>query len=181
MITTPWPWLGGVIALAIWPPNLAWQFANGWPQLTMASALHQRNTSTADYVAGLPEQLVYAGLLGSPLVIAGFSRYTASAQLRFLAVAATLVVLYVLAWIPGKGYYADGMLPAVIAAGSVSAERWIARAPSPAACARGHGVVAAGVVLTALVIVPGPAPGPVATCTRCAGQRPSTTASAGRS
>ncbi len=34
VLATPWPWLGGVIALVIWMPNLAWQFANGWPQLT---------------------------------------------------------------------------------------------------------------------------------------------------
>ena len=47
---------GGVIALVIWLPNLVWQFANGWPQLTMASALHQQNTSAADCVGGLPQQ-----------------------------------------------------------------------------------------------------------------------------
>ena len=36
VFATLWPWLGGLIALAIWAPNLAWQFANGWPQATMA-------------------------------------------------------------------------------------------------------------------------------------------------
>ena len=48
-------------------------------------------------------------------------------ELRFIAVAATLVVVYVLAWIPGKPYYSDGMAPAVLAAGAVATERWIAR------------------------------------------------------
>jgi hypothetical protein len=33
------------------------------------------------------------------------------------------VVVYVLAWIPGKPYYSDGMAPAVLAAGAVAAER----------------------------------------------------------
>jgi hypothetical protein len=131
VMKTRWPWLGGIIALVIWLPNLIWQFASGWPQLTMASALHQQNTSTADYIGGLPAQLVYAGLLGIPLVIAGFITLWRTAQLRFLGVAATLILIYVLVWIPGKTYYVDGILPVILAAGSVSAERWIAKA-------RGH-------------------------------------------
>src|SRR5215469_5107642 len=45
VLATRWPWLGGLVALIIWAPNLAWQFAHGWPQLTMASALHRQNTS----------------------------------------------------------------------------------------------------------------------------------------
>jgi 4-amino-4-deoxy-L-arabinose transferase-like glycosyltransferase len=153
VFATPWPWLGGLIALAIWAPNLIWQFANGWPQATMASALHQQNTSTVDYIAGLPEQLIYTGVLGVPLVIAGFVRLYRDRQLRFLAVAATLVVLYVLAWVPGKTYYSDGMLPALMAAGAVSAEAWLARDRGRRP-GRRHWLVAAGVVLTVFVVVP---------------------------
>ena len=154
VLATPWPWLGGLLALVIWSPNLAWQFEHGWPQATMASALHQQNTSATDYIAGLPEQLLYAGILGVPLVIAGFIRLYRDRQLRFLAVAATLVVLYVLAWVPGKIYYSDGLLPAVIAAGSVSAEGWLARDRQGRRLGARHALVAAGVMLTAVVVVP---------------------------
>ena len=67
-------------------------------------------------------------------------------------------MIYVLAWIPGKRYYADGILPAVLAAGSLSAERWIARAASPAARRAVIGVLAlAGPLVTlpgALPLVP---------------------------
>src|SRR5215469_15061983 len=155
VFATPWPWLGGLIALVIWAPNLAWQFANGWPQATMASALHRQNTATSDYIAGLPLQLLFTGVLGVPLVIAGFIRLYRSPELRFLGVAATLVVLYVLAWVPGKTYYSDGMLPAVIAAGSVSAERWLARDRRPR---WRHGLVAVGVALTIVAVVPNTLP-----------------------
>ncbi len=130
---TRWPWLGGVIALVIWAPNLIWQFANGSPQLTMASALHQQNTSAADYIGGLPAQLLYAGLLGIPLSIAGLITLWRTGRLRFLAVTATLILIYVLVWIPGKVYYVDGILPAILAAGSVAAERWITQARRPRA------------------------------------------------
>ena len=142
VIRTPWPWLGGLIALAIWLPNLVWQFASGWPQLTMASALHHENTSAGNYAIGLPAQLVYAGLLGIPLVIAGMIALWRDPRLRFLAVTATLILIYVLAWIPGKVYYVDGILPAVLAAGSVSAERWIARARRPRVRRAAIGVLA---------------------------------------
>jgi Dolichyl-phosphate-mannose-protein mannosyltransferase len=153
VLATPWPWLGGAIALAIWAPNLAWQFANGWPQLTMATALHNQNTSVADYIFGLPGELLYAGPIGIPLVIVGFGRLYRTPQLRFLAVAATLVVLYVVLWVPGKIYYSDGMLPAVIAAGSVSADGWFADG------SRMFKVrVAIGLALTAVLVLPGTLP-----------------------
>lgn len=146
---TRWPWLGGVIALVIWAPNLAWQIANGWPQLTMASELHHQNTSTADYLGGLPAQLVYAGLLGIPLAVAGLTRLWRTARLRFLAVTVTLILIYVLVWIPGKVYYADGILPAILAAGAVSAERWIATARRP----RARRVVIGGLALVGTVVI----------------------------
>jgi Dolichyl-phosphate-mannose-protein mannosyltransferase len=167
VMKTRWPWLGGVIALVIWLPNLLWQVASGWPQLTMASALHQQNTSAADYIGGLPGQLVYAGLLGIPLVIAGFITLWRAAQLRFLGVTATLIVIYVLVWIPGKVYYVGGILPALLAAGSVPAERWIATARRPRARRMVIGVLAlAGTV----VIVPGTLPLlPIASLHRASG------------
>jgi hypothetical protein len=151
VMKTRWPWLGGVIALVIWLPNLVWQFANGLPQATMASALHQNNISAADYLTGLPLQLTAGGLLGIPLVIAGFVTLWRAAQLRFLAVAATLIVIFVLVWVPAKVYYADGMLPAVLAAGSVPAERWIAQARRPRARRVAIGVLA---LVGTLVTVP---------------------------
>ena len=127
VLRTPWPWLGAAIAAVIWSPNLIWQAANGWPQLAMASALHRENISPADYAASLPAQLVYAGLLATPLLIAGLVTLWRTPELRFIVVATALIVVYVVAWIPGRPYYTDGVLPAVLAAGSVAAERWIAR------------------------------------------------------
>jgi len=131
VLRTGWPWAGAGIAAAIWAPNIIWQATHGWPQLAMASALHQQNISLADYLGGLPAQLVYPGLLLAPLLIAGFIRLWRTPELRFLAVTCTLIVLYVLAWVPGKTYYSDGMAPVVLAAGSVAAERWITRARRP--------------------------------------------------
>ncbi len=131
VLRTRWPWLGAGLAALIWAPNLAWQAAHGWPQLAMASALHHQNTSLADYAGGLPAQLVYLGLLTVPLAVAGFITLWRTAELRFIAIAATLVLGYVLAWIPGKVYYADGVASVLLAAGALAAERWIARGRRP--------------------------------------------------
>jgi len=131
VLLTRWPWLGAGIATVIWMPNLSWQATHGWPQLAMSAALHRENTSLADYAAGLPAQALYLGLLVAPLVVAGFVVLWRTRELRFIAVAATLILIYVLAWVPGKVYYADGTAPAVLAAGALAAERWIARARAP--------------------------------------------------
>jgi hypothetical protein len=150
VLRTRWPWLGAGIAAVIWAPNIIWQATHGWPQLAMASALHHENSTPADYAGGLPAQLLYLGLLVVPLLIAGFIRLWRAPELRFIAVTATLVVVYVLAWVPGKAYYTDGMAPAVLAAGALAAERWIARARRPRV--RRGVVVAAPLVGMALTL-----------------------------
>jgi 4-amino-4-deoxy-L-arabinose transferase-like glycosyltransferase len=131
VLRTRWPWLGAGVAAVIWAPNLIWQATHGWPQLAMASALHQQNTTLADYLGGVPAQLVYVGLVGAALAIAGLIRLWRTPELRFIAVAVTLVVVYVLAWVPGKAYYTDGLAAAVLAAGALATERWIARVRRP--------------------------------------------------
>jgi len=131
VLRTRWPWLGAGHAAVNWAPNLIWQATHGWRQLAMASALHHENTTPADYGGGLPAQFLYLGLQLAPLVIAGFIRLWRTPELRFIAVTATLVVVYVLAWVPGKPYYTDGMAAAVLAAGALAAERWIGRARRP--------------------------------------------------
>jgi 4-amino-4-deoxy-L-arabinose transferase-like glycosyltransferase len=131
VLGTRWPWLGAGIAAVIWAPNVAWQAAHGWPQLAMASELHQLNSSPAARLAGPPTILAFAGVLVIPLLAAGFVRLWRTPDLRFLAVASALLVVYVLAWIPGKTYYAEGTAPALLASATVAADGWIARGRRP--------------------------------------------------
>ena len=152
VLRTRWPWLGVGIAAVIWAPNLIWQATHGWPQLAMSSALHQENSTAADYAGGLPAQVLYLGLLVAPLLIAGMIRLWRTPELRFLAVAVTLVVVYVLAWVPGKVYYTDGMAPVVLAAGALAAEQWIARGKRPRLR---RGLVLAAPLVGTAVILPG--------------------------
>jgi hypothetical protein len=151
VLRTRWPWLGAGITAVIWVPNVIWQATHGWPQLAMASALHQENSTAADYAGGLPAQVLYAGLLVAPLLIAGFIRLWRTPEVRFMAVTAMLICGYVLAWVPGKPYYAEGMLPVLLAAGAVAAERWTARTRWPRTL---RGVVLAAPVVGMAVLLP---------------------------
>ncbi|MCX5065965.1 glycosyltransferase family 39 protein [Micromonospora lupini] len=148
ILRTRWPWLAAAIAAIIWAPNVVWQATHGWPQLTMAASLHRANTSLADYQAGLPAQLVYGGLFTAPVLIAGVVRLWRTTEERYLAVTVTLVVVYVLAWTPGKPYYTSGLLPAVLAAGAVATERWFARGRRPV----GRRALVVGAILVATVV-----------------------------
>jgi len=131
VLGTRWPWLGAGLAALIWAPNVIWQATHGWPEVAMATALHQDNISLADYLAALPIQLAYAGLFVIPLVIAGLVRLWRTPELRFLAITATLLIGYVTIWVPGKFYYSEGTAPAVLAAAAVAAERWMACGDRP--------------------------------------------------
>ncbi|HEX6446284.1 MAG TPA: glycosyltransferase family 39 protein [Streptosporangiales bacterium] len=132
VLRTGWPWLGAGVAAVIWAPNVVWQATHGWPQVTMATRLHQINSGSFAHVFGVLDQLAYAGLLVIPVLVAGFVLLWRTPELRFLAVAATLLVVFVLVWVPGKGYYSEGMAPAVLAAGSLAVERWVCRGRRPA-------------------------------------------------
>jgi 4-amino-4-deoxy-L-arabinose transferase-like glycosyltransferase len=127
VLRTVWPWAGAAIAVVLWAPDLIWQATHGWPQLAMASALHHQNNSPGDYAGAIPAQLLYMGLLAAPIVVAGFVVLWRAPELRFIAIAATLTIAYVVVWVPGKVYYGDGIMAVVLAAGCAAAERWVAR------------------------------------------------------
>src|SRR5262249_11093082 len=131
VLGTRWPWLGAGLAAVIWAPNVIWQATHGWPQLAMASVLHQLNSTPANRLTGPAIILAFAGLLVIPLLVAGFVRLWRTHELRFLAITSTLLVGYVLAWVPGKTYYAEGTAPALLASAAVAAEGWIARGRRP--------------------------------------------------
>jgi hypothetical protein len=151
VLRTRWPWLGAALAALIWAPNVSWQATHGWPEVAMSSALHQSSTSVSDYIAGVPLQLLFAGLFGIPLFITGLVTVWRRPELRFLAITATLLIVYVVLWVPGKEYYSEGTGPALLAAGSAAAEGWVARAGRPRPRQR---ILVAAALLSMAVSVP---------------------------
>lgn len=48
VLATRWPWLGSLVALALWAPNLVWHLTNGIPGLAMARSLRMEHSGAGD-------------------------------------------------------------------------------------------------------------------------------------
>ncbi len=127
VVRSPWAWGAIGIALLLWAPNLAWQAANDWPQLSMARAI-------AGYAGDNRAQVVpllwlFTGPLLFPLSAAGLAWILfakASAPWRAIGIGG-IVALVLVFVIGGKAYYALGSASVAMAAGGVLLDRWLSR------------------------------------------------------
>lgn len=144
-----WPWLGAGVALLIWAPHLAWQAANGWPQLTMADSIATvGNGGSVGRWLFLPFQLVLFSPLLVPIWLAGWRALAREPALRAFAVAFPLLAVLLLA-AGGKPYYLAGMYPLLLAAGARPTLRWVARAGRPSTSGLRRGLAAARLAFSA--------------------------------
>ena len=148
-LRTPYPWLGGVIAILLWLPNLGWQFMNDWPVLGLGADIAEEFGG----VAGRLGLLLQALAMFSPLIaivwiygLVQLFREPDWVRLRPIAVAFLVAaVIFVIAG--GKGYYLAGAIVPLVAAGCTAlAARW-----------PGRRLIAAGVVLAVSAAVAWPA------------------------
>jgi 4-amino-4-deoxy-L-arabinose transferase-like glycosyltransferase len=146
-----WLWAGVAVAVLLWLPNLVWQGSHAWPEVTMSRALRKEHSSGSDYTTVLPAQLLYLGLAAVPLAVAGARHLLRDRSLRFVAVAAVLVLAFVVVDIPGRPYYTDGMLALVFAAGAVAVQE---HARTDGAVRRWLAAPIAGAVVGAVLVLP---------------------------
>ena len=152
-LRTPYPWLGGVVAILLWLPNLAWQVMHGWPVLALGADIAEEFGG----VAGRIGLLALALVMFSPVIaivwiygLVQLFREPAWAKLRPIGVA-FLVATAVFLIAGGKGYYLAGAIVPLVAAGCTAlAARWPARR-----------LIAAGVVMALSAAVAWPAFVPV--------------------
>ena len=131
VLRTPWPWLGGVAAAAMWVPNLVWQAQHDWPVVELSADIAEEYGG----VGGRVEMVVQALIMVSPVIgvvwilgLVQLLRRPEWARARVLAWA-FLVVLAAFLVTGGKGYYFGGLVPPLVAAGCTwLAARWSARA-----------------------------------------------------
>ncbi|WP_098959040.1 glycosyltransferase family 39 protein [Pseudonocardia sp. N23] len=150
VLRTPWPWLAGLVALAIWAPFLVWEARHGWPMLDLSSAIAGggSGTSASRWIL-LPYQLVIVSPLLVPVWGTGLWRLARDPALRtwraFAVVYVVLLAFFVATG--GKPYYLVGLYPLLVAAGAGPVVAWAARG---AARVR-RSVLVAGVALAAAV------------------------------
>jgi Dolichyl-phosphate-mannose-protein mannosyltransferase len=127
VVRSRWAWGAIGIAVLLWLPNLAWQAANGWPQLTMASQIAGYADDNRGQV--LPLLWLFTGPLLFPMSAAGFGWLLLAKDAspwRTIGIAApvALVLVFVSG---GKAYYAIGTACVLMAAGGIVVDRWLAR------------------------------------------------------
>jgi 4-amino-4-deoxy-L-arabinose transferase-like glycosyltransferase len=152
-LRTPYPWLGGLIAILLWLPNLVWQVMNGWPVLAIGADIAEEFGGVAGRLALLGQALAMFSPVIAIVWIYGLVqlfREPEWAKLRPIGVA-FLVAMVAFLIAGGKGYYLAGAIVPLVAAGCTAlAARWSARR-----------LVAAGVVMAVSAAVAWPAFVPV--------------------
>ncbi|MFF7212475.1 ArnT family glycosyltransferase [Streptomyces sp. NPDC008238] len=148
-----WPPGAVVVALALAAPNLWWQAAHGWPQLTVAGGISS-DDGAENRVLFVPQQIVFLSPVFVPVWIAGGLRLWRDPELRWARAftPAYLLLAVVVLASGGKAYYCLPLLLVLLAAGCVTAVSR-PRAMWPA--------VAVTAVVTALISLPVLPPGAV--------------------
>jgi hypothetical protein len=119
-------WIGALLALVLFMPNLIWQLANGLPVIGHLSELNRTQLAHVDRLSFLTDQIIMPSW-ASVLTIAGLIYLLSNKSVekyRFLGIASILVIV-ILFILHGKGYYTIGIFPFLIAAGAVSYEKGI--------------------------------------------------------
>jgi 4-amino-4-deoxy-L-arabinose transferase-like glycosyltransferase len=123
------PWLAGGVAFAVvlGAPYLVWQALNGWPQLEMSRQI-AADGDQGGRLGFVPFQLLLVSPVLAPVWVAGLVRLLrapTARPFRFLAVGYLLLAgFYLLTG--GKAYYLAGFYPALLAAGAVATDGWLA-------------------------------------------------------
>jgi hypothetical protein len=130
-------WLGGVLTLLVFLPNLVWQWTHDWPSLDFVALA--RETVHARLSRGLifGELALASHPLNALSVLLGLDFFLRAGDgRRYRAVGwVVLGVLGVLLVLGGKSYYAAPLLPPLLAAGCVRLEGLLRAARHPRACA----------------------------------------------
>ena len=129
-LRTAYPWIGGLIALLLWLPNLVWQVKNDWPVLALGADIAEEYGG----VGGRLGLLAQALAMFSPVIaivwvygLVQLFREPAWAKLRPIGVA-FLVATAIFLIAGGKGYYLAGAIVPLVAAGCTAlAARWSVR------------------------------------------------------
>ncbi|GIM93650.1 ArnT family glycosyltransferase [Paractinoplanes toevensis] len=103
-------------------PYLLWQSAHGWPQAKVAASI----AGDENWIGVIPTQLVLVSIFLVPFLGAGLVRLLRSdaGPARAFGYAYLALLVLILAT-GGKGYYAAGLLPVVVASTGIVTDMWL--------------------------------------------------------
>lgn len=146
----PWIWIGGVIALAIFLPNLIWEIRHHFPTLELLNNIaHSHKNAPVTPLSFFTGQIVLMHPLNLPIWIAGLVWLLM--QPRFRALGVTFIALFIeFVVMKGKVYYIGPIYPMLFAAGAIVVDRALAPRWRPAVA----GALVTGGVLIAPMALP---------------------------
>lgn len=124
-----WLWLGGIVALLIFLPNIIWQIQHGWPTIEVLRNADQNQNLPISPLQFFTEQIMFMHPLTFPVWVAGLCFYLfakAGRPVRALGWA-YLVMFTLMIVLRAKVYYLMPIYPVLFAAGGVALERFFAR------------------------------------------------------
>jgi hypothetical protein len=152
LFRSKWIWLGGLLALVLFAPNLIWEAHNGWPQILVVENGREFKNVPIGPLRYLAEQILFMQPVELPVWIAGLAWFFAAPEgkrFRFLGWA-YLILLVVFILLGGKSYYALPIYPLLMTGGGVALER-VFRVPQRRALAAAYLAV---IVLAGLFTLP---------------------------
>ena len=125
-----WIWLGGLLALVIFLPNLLWQAAHGWPTFEFLSYRQAAENVPISALTFIAQQGLLSGPLAAPLLAAGLAFLLFAREMRPYRLLgwAYLTVLTELIVLSGKIYYLAPFDVILFGAGAVWVERVVTNA-----------------------------------------------------
>lgn len=115
---------GGLLAVLGALPYLVWQSAHDWPQSQVAASI----AGAGNRVGVIPVQFFLVSIFLAPFLVAGLVRLLrpgAGPGRAFGYAYLTLLVVVIVTG--GKGYYAAGLLPVVVASAGLTTDTWLTR------------------------------------------------------
>jgi Dolichyl-phosphate-mannose-protein mannosyltransferase len=128
LFRSKWIWLGALVALCIFLPNLIWESRNGWPQFEVVRNGQRFKNEVIPPLRFMVEQILFLHPLQLPIWLAGLGWYFAGREgkrFRFLGWV-YLIQLAIFMLFDGKTYYPLPAYPLLMAAGGVAFESFVA-------------------------------------------------------
>ncbi len=126
MLRTPWVWVGGLVALAIFLPNLIWNIQHHFPFLELQANI-KRNGRNVDLTPAsfLAQQLLTMFPMSAPIWLAGLWFYFARPEGRRFRAAgwAWVIALAIILIFNPRVYYLWPAFPVLFAAGATMWEK----------------------------------------------------------
>jgi hypothetical protein len=149
------PWAAIAIAAVLAAPNLSWQAAHGWPQLTIAADIaHGGSGSSTPRAILIPVTVLEIGPIMCVVLVIGVVRLLRvpwrTNRYGWLA-AGFLVFLVVMMASGGKAYYPAAFYPALMAAGAAPVLDWARTRGRQVLCAL---LAAVSIVVTVSLTLP---------------------------